>query len=136
MKRLVLLAALLFAGVGAARPAEASMKYCNGTNTTIWTLFSWWSGCTEGTGWSIAGWWQLSPGQCKTVSTIDLDYNSVYYYYAETANMTRVWGGPFPSCVSNNAFNWCEGTCSTNSSTVGWGELHTSGESNITLRFQ
>jgi hypothetical protein len=52
--------------VGAVGDAHAWVQFCNGTNATIWTTYSWYQpACVaeDGSTWEKAGWWSLAPGQ-------------------------------------------------------------------------
>ena len=121
--------------LGAASKAHAWVQFCNGTNATIWTTYSWFApACVaqDGSSWEKAGWWSLTPGQCKIVYGPSIG-NQFSYYYAEGAGL--VWAGPFATCTPYSAFDWCDNTCNTNSRNLGYRELNTGGASNYTVTF-
>ena len=122
-------------GLGISGPAHAWVQFCNGTSVTIWTAYSWRdTGCVpeDGSSWRKAGWWMLTPGQCKIVYGGAIP-NAFSYYYAEGGG--KVWAGPFSTCTPQTAFNWCDNTCNTNSRNLGYRELNTGNASNYTLTF-
>lgn len=136
MKKTLLALGLCLAGLVQTPDASAWMKYCNNSGATIWTTFEWYSGCTDGdVPWTKKGWWKIDHGTCKTVSSLDLDYNNYYYYYAHGGG--RTWSGPYNSCVSDNAFEWCDSTCQIpGGGNPGWRELNVGDDvSNYTLTF-
>jgi len=103
------------AGFLTARPAAAWVQYCNGSNVAIYTTFSKSydeSDNCNGNGaqisgevyeydsWENTGWWYLTPGQCTTVSSIDMQTSVCYTpngpagcfrFYAQTGDGSEVW---------------------------------------------
>ena len=130
--KLALAVALCVAATG---KAHAWVQFCNGTNATIWTSYSWFApSCVaeDGSTWDKAGWWSLTPGQCKIVYGPSIS-NQFSYYYAEGGGL--VWAGPFRDCATNNAFDLCDNTCVSPGRSVDYRELNTGNASNFTLTF-
>lgn len=109
-------------------------RFCNQYERTVWVAFQRYSpNCPDGGDWQTAGWWQLTPGQCKVVYGGDLqDLNKYYYYYAESAD-GRTWGGPLMTCVPQQAFDWCLNTCSTAARYVGFRQQFVGNANNFTV---
>ena len=129
---MVVSAALSMMAVG---KAHAWVQFCNGTDVTIWTSYEWYApSCSgeDGSVWEKAGWWQLTPGQCKIVYGPSIS-NTFSYYYAEGGGL--VWPGTFNSCGTNNAFDLCDNTCSSPGRNIPFRELNTGSASNYTLTF-
>ncbi|MBU8900329.1 hypothetical protein DRW03_27460 [Corallococcus sp. H22C18031201] len=131
-RKLMVVGAVLL-GVVSAPEARAWVQFCNGTNVTLWTAYSWYApGCLveDGSTWEKQGWWSLTPGQCKVVSGAPI-VNRYSYYYAEGGGMA--WAGPYFTCTPYTAFDWCDNTCSTDSRNLGYRQLDTDSYSNYTL---
>jgi uncharacterized membrane protein len=117
--------------------SSAWMKYCSSHPARMWTTFQWYHpSCPDGGDWETKGWWQLDQSQCATVSSLNLNYNSYYYYYAESTD-GLVWGGSYSTCTPLSAFDYCIDTCDNNPNTryLGYGQLYTGGVSNYTFTF-
>ena len=122
--------------VGATGKAHAWVQFCNSTDVTIWTVYSWYApSCVpeDGSSWEKAGWWSLTPGQCKIVYGPSIS-NQFSYYYAEGGGL--VWAGPFTDCTPFSAFDLCDNTCNTNARNLGYRELNTGSSTNYTLTFR
>jgi uncharacterized membrane protein len=94
------------------------LAFCNGTRQDVWIAYMFYSpeDCGgEGRDWQAIGWFQVGPGQCRTVYENDLDdvSNRYWCYYAQNADASLVWAGPYPVYVSNAAFNHCIGEART-----------------------
>lgn len=129
------LALTLVLGTGFVTKAHAWVQFCNSTNATIWTAYSWYQpACVswDGSTWEKMGWWSLAPGQCKIVYGGAIP-NAYSYFYAEGGG--RVWAGPYTTCTPYVAFDWCDNTCNTNSRNLGYRELYTGGSQNHTVNF-
>jgi uncharacterized membrane protein len=135
LKMKLALAATAALCITAAGKAHAWVQFCNATNVTIWTSYSWYApscAAEDGSLWEKAGWWSLTPGQCKIVYGPSIS-NRFSYYYAEGGGL--VWAGPFGDCATNSAFDWCDNTCQTSGRSVSYRELDTGSSSNFTLTF-
>jgi uncharacterized membrane protein len=122
-------------GLTTASKAFAWVQFCNSTNVTIWTTYSWHNpscSAVDGSVWEKQGWWSLTPGECKIVYGPTIG-NSISYYYAEGSGIT--WSGPFGDCTPWAAFDLCDNTCNTNARVLGYRELNTGGFENYTLTF-
>lgn len=127
-------AVVLISMLGMAN-AHAWFKFKNSTPNTVWVSFQWYSPatCANSGKWETKGWWQLAPGETKTVFGNDLQtIGKYYYYYAESSNGT-VWNGPFNTYASNTAFDWCLNTGSTNSRILGFREKYIGTFNNYTI---
>ena len=128
------LAIALCAGV--VRDARAWVQFCNGTDVTIWTAYSWYdASCVpeDGSTWAKEGWWELSPGECRVVYGPAIT-NPYSYYYGEGDGV--VWSGDFQTCTPETAFiDWCLNTCTTGSRILGYRELYSGDAENYTVTF-
>jgi len=75
--------------------------------------------CPRGDRFSVAGWWNISPGHCATVFGGSVKYNRFWYFYAQATN-GATWSGNIRSWVSNNAFMLCHGDSCTPCRVVGF----------------
>jgi uncharacterized membrane protein len=118
-----------------ANDAHAWFKFKNGTSTTVWVSFQWYSpGCPDGGDWETRGWWKLDPGQTKTVFGSDLQSVDSYYYYYAEASDGGTWSGPFDTCLPQSAFDWCLDVCCTPTCrVVGFREKYIDGYNNYTI---
>jgi len=88
---------------------------------TLWVTIMWYTpNCGDGGNWTKAGWWQLTPGQTKTVLVGDLEDINRYYCYFAQATDGEVWAGPYHRQVPQTAFDWCEWTANSQSFGVGY----------------
>lgn len=111
------------------------------TASTVWVAFQWYSpiNCAndsqhDGGLWETKGWYSIAPGQSKIVFGGDLQSTGsrYYYWYAESSNGS-VWNGAFNTYASNNAFDWCLNTGSTNSRILGFREKYIGTYNNYTI---
>lgn len=99
--------------LGGGSEAHAWLKICNQTNKTVSyenTIND--SGCTATWGgpWRDAGWWNMAPGECKTVSSLNMT-NRYFYFFAQATDNSLVWtSASFGWKVSTSAHNECRGT--------------------------
>jgi len=109
-------------------------KFCNHYPTELWVCLLWYHpNCSDGGDWEKKGWWHLNPGECKIAFSGDLDeVNRYWYYYAEAAD-GAYWAGPYGTNVSNDRFDWCINTGSSNSRNVGFRELDIGDNDDVTL---
>ncbi|MCA1843927.1 MAG: DUF1036 domain-containing protein [Actinobacteria bacterium] len=100
------------------------LKFFSFHDTPVWLAISWYSpGCPSGP-WETAGWWEIHPAAGVVVSDADLDDINRYWYFYAVAHDGKHWSGPFGINVPPTAFNWCEHTLATTTSTVrGFREL-------------
>jgi len=79
--------------------AEASFRVCSNYAKNINTAVAYYS---SEYGYAISeGWWQLTPGQCKTAIGGDLKIQYVYVY-AENDDGSSTWSGDYKVCVNPN----------------------------------
>lgn len=78
--------------------AQAGLDVCNDTDLRQSVAIGY-----EATGgvWTSEGWWQLAPGECKTVMGRDLGRR--YFYYRATVKGGG-FDGPFSFCSASDAF--------------------------------
>src|ERR1051326_3570097 len=68
-----------------APAAHASLSFSNLYQRTVWVAVADHDsgGCGDSGNWRVRGWWQLAPGESKTVVGGPLFlFNRVYYFYA------------------------------------------------------
>ncbi|MCA1994387.1 MAG: DUF1036 domain-containing protein [Coleofasciculus sp. S288] len=87
--------------------------------------------------WISQGWWNINPGECANVLNRNLQYNTVYYYYAHTEGRQREWRGDTPFCTSSSAFQYFHGEGFNCSDTLeDFREVRTRGSRNYTLNLE
>jgi uncharacterized membrane protein len=110
------------------------LKIKNKYPHTLWVTIMWYApNCSDGGNWEKAGWWQLSPGQTKTVFGGNLHEVNRYYCYYAQASDGATWSGPYERSVPPTAFDWCEWTANTQSFDVGYRLLDIGNNDNFTL---
>ena len=141
-------AALAFATL-ATRPANAWIKYCNGSSQEIFTIVhispseAVCNGETE-----LMGWFNLMPNQCEIVSNVDVQqqpWGAAFQFYAQNDSGSEVWdsgnnASNITTCVETPAFNICDGACDPFSPQppffdVGFGGWWAGNVDNFTLTF-
>ena len=100
----------------------------------VWVSIMWYTpGCVDGGDWTKMGWWNLTVGQSKIVSGLDLDeVNRYWCFYAHAADGTY-WGGPYHRMVPHEAYEWCEWTSSTSAHSVGFRLFDIDGNDDYTV---
>ena len=81
-----------------AAPAQAGLKICNKADV----LHSLAVAYKDGDAWKSSGWWNIDPGECKTV--IGGDLTQRYYYYRATATGRTFKGGTYNFCTQTEVF--------------------------------
>jgi uncharacterized membrane protein len=85
--------------------AKAGMHFCNKTSNTVNVAMATIDDVFDSHVW---GWWQITPGNCRTPIAADLDTTgslSYYYYADDTAGGT--WTGNTRFCIDPNyAFDY------------------------------
>lgn len=76
---------------------KAGMEFCNRTTETISIAI----GYKSGSDWVSEGWWNIYPGECKTVKSGYLP-NSYYYYRATSSSGS--WEDDYYFCTQSQAF--------------------------------
>jgi uncharacterized membrane protein len=130
------LAALLL-GIAAATPmlapdeAKADLRFCNRYSYKVSIAFGNYDrSCSYP--WAKAGWYNLNPGQCRTVYRGDLRYNPYYYFYARASNGAN-WSGPYRTKTPYAAFHLCWNSYFSPHKTVGMRQIHTGRNYNYTV---
>jgi len=104
MQRLVGLSLTIASGLGAsvafARPADASLTFCNqaseGKAAYVAIAYS-----LGNNNWKSQGWLNIQPGECATA--VEGPLKNRYYYFGETDG-DYVWRGDNRFCVSSKQF--------------------------------
>jgi hypothetical protein len=129
MKRAMLAVSLgIITLVGVTSEASAWTKFRNRSSFTIWTahahasmsgfLCGYNDTCDVFGDWRVIGWWQLAPGQVKTVN--GMGYGNAYHDAYGEDGTGRVWGGGAPNtpgghyCMPQTASDHCSGACPSN----------------------
>ena len=76
---------------------QAGMEFCNRSTETISVAIGYKSGST----WVSEGWWNIYPGECKTVKSGYL--SNTYYYYRATSSSGN-WEDDYYFCTQSEAF--------------------------------
>ncbi len=84
--------------MGAPGVAQAGLDVCNDTDLRQSVAIGYEA---PGGVWTSEGWWQLAPGDCKTVMGRDLGRR--YFYYRATVP-GGAFDGPFSFCSAPDAF--------------------------------
>ncbi|HKU68358.1 MAG TPA: DUF1036 domain-containing protein [Candidatus Baltobacteraceae bacterium] len=90
-------AALLFFGVALAGTAKAELVVCNHTGQTIWVAYI----MAEHHAYSGHGWWKEADGECRTLSSADV--NGVAYVTAQSSQAETIW----PASGGDSAIHGC-----------------------------
>jgi uncharacterized membrane protein len=139
-RTLGLLFAMCFALPFSTTTADAWFKVKNNTSKRASVAFMWHKPNCDGSqsNWAVAGWWNLNPGETKTVYGGDLQKNNRYYYYYAFDEGGAEWSGPYSTCVPTRRFEWCDNTCDTAPDTraVGFQEVDVGGNNNYTINLQ
>jgi uncharacterized membrane protein len=101
------------------------LAFCNGYTEELWVTYMFYSPDTcggEGGDWQAIGWFPVAPAQCTTVYGDSLgDVNNRYWcFYAENADRSVIWAGPYQVDVTQQAFNHCYLIGNTQSHVVGF----------------
>ena len=86
-------AAVIFALISAAGPANAGLSVCNQSGHGLTVAV----GHFTGTRWASEGWWQVEAGHCAEVVSGRLDARFYYAYATDGASGT--WDGAKNFCV-------------------------------------
>jgi uncharacterized membrane protein len=110
------------------------LKFCNKYPSDVWVCILWYHpNCPDGGDWEKKGWWHLGRGECKVVSSSDLeDVNRYWYFHAHAAD-GAVWAGPPTIAVPHQAFDWCVNTSGTGARIVGLREIDVDDNDDVTL---
>jgi uncharacterized membrane protein len=105
MKRLLLAALLLAAGLGLApQPAHAALTLCNRTSYILYAATS----AIQSPKSETQGWTRVAPGDCQPARKEPLQAAS-YLVYARSgiahSGPSRAWGGAYPVCVKDTNFS-------------------------------
>ncbi len=95
-------ALLALAGLGfmlAGTPANADLRLCNRTASTVGVAL----GYKDDNGWASEGWWNIRPGECKTLLEGDL-VARYYYVFAVDYDKGGYWDGPATLCIKDRIF--------------------------------
>ena len=85
--------------MAAATPALADLRLCNKTTSTVGVAL----GYKDDNGWASEGWWNIRPGECKTLLEGDL-VARYYYVFAIDYDKGGYWDGPATLCIKNKIF--------------------------------
>lgn len=96
--RALLCAGALFLGFGAL-PAQADLRLCNKTDTTISVAI----GYKTKEGWRSEGWWNIGGAKCGTLISGALG-SRFYYIYAIDTQHGGEWGGKAFMCTRRKMF--------------------------------
>jgi uncharacterized membrane protein len=99
MTSLTVVTAVALGTLFTAAPAQAWYKICNKTKSSVDAAF----GYQKDGDWVSEGWWNISPGKCKTVYSGDLEKQK-YYFYAESTDGDYEWDGDYPFCTIDKEF--------------------------------
>lgn len=96
-----LAAGLLAAVAGLLGASEAAAEFilCNRTAEPVTAAFAY----PEDRQWMSQGWWNLQPGECRSLYPGKLVFKT-YYLYAETFDGTSRWDGDYAFCTVTNPF--------------------------------
>ncbi|MCA3555007.1 DUF1036 domain-containing protein [Aestuariivirga sp.] len=90
--------ALIVAGLTAA-PAQADLKVCNNTESTVNVAM----GYKDNKGWATEGWWTIAPQKCTPLLKGDL-IARYYYVFAIDRDKGGSWGGKSMMCTNTKVF--------------------------------
>ena len=91
--------AIILVALGASTgQARAGLKICNKAEV----LHSLAVAYKDGENWKSSGWWNIDPGECKTV--IGGDLTQRFYYYRATATGRTFAGGNYVFCTQKDVF--------------------------------
>lgn len=123
-------------GLGAAGPAEASLKLCNETSYMLEAAIA----HKPGSKWRVEGWWSIQPGTCATAIKENLR-DREYFTFARSitghVGGRKAWGGRFSFCTGNGTFSLdnppnCE---QSGLQLLGFSRIETGGAKNWTNTF-
>src|SRR5262245_25403082 len=109
MKIIAVRLALLVAVWAVPATGWASIMFCNQSSSRAWIAIAYVPMDAPGTtangdvAVAVKGWMKVAPGECGSVSDIDPNQYTVYYY-ARTPARTS-WGGDSMLCVSTKSFS-------------------------------
>lgn len=96
----VVLALAAFAGaMGAAAPARAELRLCNGTSSRVGIAI----GYRDAQGWVTEGWWNVAPKGCETIVPGTLG-SRFYYVHAVDYDRGGQWAGTAMMCTRDREF--------------------------------
>lgn len=102
------------------------LKFVNATDQDLWVAYMFLAQDVcggDGGDWQAIGWYHMPPGGSTVPYANDLDdvHNSLWCYYAENADRSRVWAGPYRVYVPTDGspFNHCYKIANTASRPVG-----------------
>ncbi|SAK72278.1 hypothetical protein AWB82_04420 [Caballeronia glebae] len=116
------------------------LKFVNATTQDIWVSYMFYSPdvCSdEGGNWQAIGWYHMAPGGSTVPYANDLDdvHNRYWCYYAENADRSVVWAGPYSVYAPENgaAFNRCYQIGDTASRIIGMRLFDVGDNDNFTM---
>ncbi len=80
-----------------SEPAQAYMKVCNRTGSTVRAAFAY----GEQGIWRNRSWFYINDGACEVVYHPEL-WNRYYYFYAEALSGGYYWTGDMSFCVNSD----------------------------------
>jgi uncharacterized membrane protein len=99
------------------------LYFQNKTGETLFVAYAYHHpGCEGGVDWAKKGWYQIAPGGTAKVLSGWVG-GSKFFYFAEAADRSPAWSGPFFTQLPVNAFDWCWLTGSTSSRNLGLRKL-------------
>lgn len=82
-----------------AGPAAADFRFCNGTGNRVGVAI----GYKDSDDWISEGWWNIEPGDCRSVLVGTLT-SRYYYVHAVDYDQGGEWGGEALMCTRNTSF--------------------------------
>ena len=102
------------------------LKFVNATDQDLWVAYMFLAQDVcggEGGDWQTIGWFHMSPGGSTVPYANSLNdvHNRNWCYYAENANRSLVWAGPYSVFVPEDGspFNHCYKIGNTTSRIIG-----------------
>ena len=96
---LILFFGLGFAVLAPAAPAKADFRFCNGTASRVGVAI----GYKDDDEWVTEGWWNIEPGDCRSVLVGPLA-SRYYYVHAVDYDQGGEWNGEALMCTRNTSF--------------------------------
>lgn len=79
--------------------AHADLRFCNGTGSRVGVAI----GYKGGADWVSEGWWNIDPGDCRTILEGSLS-SRFYYVHAIDYDQGGEWGGETAMCTRDTSF--------------------------------
>jgi hypothetical protein len=116
------------------------LEFVNATDQDLWVAYMFLAQDVcggEGGDWQAIGWFHMSPGGSTVPYANDLDdvNNRYWCYYAQNADGSRVWAGPYPVYVPKDGspFNHCYSIGNTASRIIGMRLFDVGDNDNFTM---